>query len=154
MFEKLQTGEKIHDAPRQPRTCSHPIYTRTLTGVWQAIKIFSPCFFHAFISINLLFFTTHSYEISSIAKLTRCSEGSPVSILYWWPKTFEKETTDDYNLEHWVIYYKNFMDIKSIAYKDYWIKSSTQSIALIVTKFWKINHLHLGTFHSKKQQLI
>ena len=31
MFEKLQTGEKIHDAPRQPRTCSHPIYARTLT---------------------------------------------------------------------------------------------------------------------------
>ena len=26
MFKKLQTGEKIHDAPRQPRTCSHPIY--------------------------------------------------------------------------------------------------------------------------------
>jgi len=26
MFEKLQAGEKIHDAPRQPRTCSHPIY--------------------------------------------------------------------------------------------------------------------------------
>jgi len=25
MFEKLQTGEKIHDAPRQPQTCSHPI---------------------------------------------------------------------------------------------------------------------------------
>ena len=24
MFEKLQAGEKIHDAPRQPRTCSHP----------------------------------------------------------------------------------------------------------------------------------
>ena len=28
MFEKLQTGEKIHDAPRQPRTCSHPIYAK------------------------------------------------------------------------------------------------------------------------------
>ena len=23
MFEKLQTGEKFHDAPRQPPTCSH-----------------------------------------------------------------------------------------------------------------------------------
>jgi len=33
MFEKLQIGEKIHDAPGQPRTCSHPIYARTLTGV-------------------------------------------------------------------------------------------------------------------------
>jgi len=50
MFEKLQTGKKIHDAPRQPRTCSHPIYTRTLTGVYQAIRIFSPCCFHVFIS--------------------------------------------------------------------------------------------------------
>jgi len=52
MLEKLQTGEKIHDAPRQPRTCSHPIYARTLTGVCQAIRIFSPCFFHVFISID------------------------------------------------------------------------------------------------------
>jgi len=50
MFEKLQTGEKIHDALRQPRTCSHPIYTQTLTGVCQAIRIFSPCFFHVFVS--------------------------------------------------------------------------------------------------------
>jgi len=25
MFEKLQTGEKIHDAPGQPQTCSHPM---------------------------------------------------------------------------------------------------------------------------------
>ena len=46
MFEKLQIGEKIHDAPRQPQTCSHPIYTRTLTRVCQAIRIFSLCFFH------------------------------------------------------------------------------------------------------------
>ena len=45
MFEKLQTGERIHDAPRQPLTCSHLIYARMLTGVCQAIRIFSPCFF-------------------------------------------------------------------------------------------------------------
>jgi len=32
MFEMLQTGEKFHDAPRQPQTCSHPIYAGTLTG--------------------------------------------------------------------------------------------------------------------------
>ena len=31
MFEKLQPGEKIHDAPRQLRTCSNP-QVRTLTG--------------------------------------------------------------------------------------------------------------------------
>ena len=26
--------------PRQPRTCSHPIYTQTLTGVHQAVRYF------------------------------------------------------------------------------------------------------------------
>jgi len=31
MFEKLQAGEKIHDAPRQLRTFSHPIYAQMLT---------------------------------------------------------------------------------------------------------------------------
>jgi len=55
MFEKLQTGEKIHDAPRQPQTCSHLIYARTLTGVCQAIRIFSPCFFSC-IYIHLLLY--------------------------------------------------------------------------------------------------
>ena len=45
MFEKLQIREKIHDAPRQPGTCSHPIYARTLTGICQAIRIFLPAFF-------------------------------------------------------------------------------------------------------------
>ena len=54
MFEKLQTGEKMHDAPGQPRACSHPIYARTLTGVCQAIKIFSPCFLYVFISTGTL----------------------------------------------------------------------------------------------------
>jgi len=54
MFEKLQTGEKIQDAQRQPRTCSHPIYAQTLTGVCQAIRIFSPYFFHVFISTGTL----------------------------------------------------------------------------------------------------
>ena len=28
--------------PRQPRTCSHPINARTLTGVCQAVRMFSP----------------------------------------------------------------------------------------------------------------
>ena len=30
---------------RQPRTCSHPIYAQTLTGVYQAVRYFSPCYF-------------------------------------------------------------------------------------------------------------
>ena len=29
-----------------PRTYSHPIYARTLTGVYQAVRMFSPCYFH------------------------------------------------------------------------------------------------------------
>jgi len=35
MLEKLQAGEKIHDALRQPWTCSHLIYAKPLTGVWS-----------------------------------------------------------------------------------------------------------------------
>jgi len=34
----------------------HPIYARTLTGVCQAIRIFSPCFFHVFISTGTYYF--------------------------------------------------------------------------------------------------
>jgi len=26
--------------------CSHPIYTQTLTEVYQAVRYFSPCYFH------------------------------------------------------------------------------------------------------------
>ena len=51
---KVADKRKIHDAPRQPRTCSHPIYTRTLQGVCQVIRIFSPCFFHVFTLIGVL----------------------------------------------------------------------------------------------------
>ena len=39
--------------PRQPRTCSHPINARTLTGVCQAVRMFSPCQFHAYVSKEL-----------------------------------------------------------------------------------------------------
>ena len=37
-----------------PRTCSHLIYARTLTGVYQAVRMFSPCYFHVIISIGIL----------------------------------------------------------------------------------------------------
>ena len=40
--------------PGQPRTCSHPINTRTLTGVCQAVRTFSPCQFQVYISIGTL----------------------------------------------------------------------------------------------------
>jgi len=39
MFEKLQTGEKIHDAPGQPRTCSHPIYACKCTACCLSIDM-------------------------------------------------------------------------------------------------------------------
>ena len=29
--------------PGQPQTCSHLINARTLTGVFQAVRMFSPC---------------------------------------------------------------------------------------------------------------
>ena len=51
MFEKVEKGEKIHG---QPRTCSHPINARTLTGVFQAVRTFSPCQFHVYVSIGTL----------------------------------------------------------------------------------------------------
>ena len=49
--------------PRWPRTCSHPIYARTLTGVYQVVRMFSPCYFHVIISIEILLF-----EIESVLK--------------------------------------------------------------------------------------
>jgi len=38
--------------PGQPWTCSHPIYAWTLTEVYQAVRYFSPCYFHVSISRN------------------------------------------------------------------------------------------------------
>ena len=40
--------------PGQPRTCSHLINTRTLTGVCQVVRMFSPCQFQVYISIGTL----------------------------------------------------------------------------------------------------
>jgi len=37
--------------PRQPQTCSHPIYTRMLTGVYQAVKYFLLAIFHVYKSV-------------------------------------------------------------------------------------------------------
>ena len=39
--------------PRQPQTCSHPINTRMLTGDCQAVRMFSPCQFHVYVSKEL-----------------------------------------------------------------------------------------------------
>ena len=52
MFEKVEKGEKKSmTGPGQPQTCSHPIYTQTFTGVCQAVRLFSLCQFHVFVSI-------------------------------------------------------------------------------------------------------
>ena len=40
--------------PGQPRTCSHLINARTLTGVCQVVTMFSPCQFQVYISIGTL----------------------------------------------------------------------------------------------------
>ena len=40
--------------PRKPRTCSHPINARMLTGVCQTVRMFSPCQFHIYVSIGTL----------------------------------------------------------------------------------------------------
>ena len=52
MFEKKVEEEKIHDLNLQPRTCSHPINARTLTGVCQAVRMISSCIFQVAIYIH------------------------------------------------------------------------------------------------------
>ena len=37
--------------PRQPRTCNHPINARTLTGVCQVVRMFSPWQFHVYLVV-------------------------------------------------------------------------------------------------------
>ena len=40
--------------PRWPRTCSHPIYARMLTGTYQVVRMFSPYYFRVIISIGVI----------------------------------------------------------------------------------------------------
>ena len=56
--------------PRWPRTCSHPIYARTLTGVYQVVRMFSPCYFHVIISIGILESNSLSLSTPSRTKWT------------------------------------------------------------------------------------
>jgi len=54
-FEKLvERRKKSMTGPRQPRTCSHPIYVQTLTGVHQAVRYFLLAIFHVSISIVMV----------------------------------------------------------------------------------------------------
>ena len=48
-LKRQQKGEKFHD---WTRTCSHPIYVQTLTGVHQAVRYFLLAIFHVSISIG------------------------------------------------------------------------------------------------------
>jgi len=45
--------------PGHPQTCSHLIYARTLTGVHQAVRYFSSCYFHAFVFVLFPYSTLH-----------------------------------------------------------------------------------------------
>ena len=56
--------------PRWPRTCSHPIYARTLTGVYQVVRMFFPCYFHVIISIGILESNSLSLSTPSRTKWT------------------------------------------------------------------------------------
>ena len=56
--------------PRWPRTCSHPIYARTLTGAYQVVRMFSPCYFHVIISIGILESNSLSLSTPSRTKWT------------------------------------------------------------------------------------
>ena len=59
MLEKVQKSEKKSMTGHgQRRTCSHPIYIRLLTGICQAVRMFSPYQFHEFVSIE----TLHTYK--------------------------------------------------------------------------------------------
>ena len=56
--------------PGWPRPCSHPIYARTLTGVYQVVRVFSPCYFHVIISIGTLESNSLSLSTPSRTKWT------------------------------------------------------------------------------------
>ena len=56
--------------PRWPQTCSHLIYARTLTGVYQVVRMFSPCYFHVIISIGILESNSLSLSTPSRTKWT------------------------------------------------------------------------------------
>ena len=63
--------------PREPRTCSHPIYARTLTGVYQVVRMFSPCYFHVIISVGIL-------ESNSLSLSTRSRTKWTITIHILW----------------------------------------------------------------------
>ena len=51
----LKSWRKEMTGPGRPRTCSHPINALTLTGVCQAVRMFSPCQFQVYVSIGTLY---------------------------------------------------------------------------------------------------
>ena len=51
--------------PGQPRTCSHSINDRMLTGVCQAVRMFSPCQFQVYTSVGTLESVLHAYYLTN-----------------------------------------------------------------------------------------
>ena len=71
MFEKLVERRKnAMTWPRQPWTCSHLIYTRTLTEIHQVVRYFLLAIFHASISIGILESDSLSLSTPSRTKWT------------------------------------------------------------------------------------
>ena len=73
--------------PRWPRTCSHPIYGRTLTGVYQVVRM-SSYYFHVIISIGILESNSLSLSTPSRTKWTLvyllfCRLADKISVVYY-----------------------------------------------------------------------
>jgi len=79
MFEKLQAGVKIHDAPRQPRTCSHPIYAQTLTGVCQAIRMIILIMHYCVTSSETKHSNCFVFKLLICSKYTICNQDTQCS---------------------------------------------------------------------------
>jgi len=85
--------------PRQPQTCSHPIYARTLTGIHQAVRYFLLATIYVSISIGTLDNDSLSLSTPSRTKWTLIylllystilREGTNTGLEYWtglleWP---------------------------------------------------------------------
>jgi len=56
--------------PMQPRTCSHAIYARALTGIHQAVRYFLLAIFHVSISIGTVESDSLSLSTPSRTKWT------------------------------------------------------------------------------------
>ena len=103
MFERLQAGEKIHDAPRQRQTCSHPEkYLYNLSshyGKIQSLKHASQLLFSKWVChlITTLRFASSSLQKNNIksasvnAALTQARTEAIMHVLTWRKERSTKE---------------------------------------------------------------